>query len=174
MAKSRRGDRVQVHYTGTLDDGSIFDSSEDGGDQSYRNFRGNGIAFSPMELVIGEGSLIPKLEEAVVGLEPGQWVKVKIASHDAYGPRNEESVVVAARGDIKPRETILESWRMAEDKKLRDPGLSVGDVIEVLSKDGSPAPALVIDVTDTTVTIDANHPLAGRDLTYEIRLVDIL
>ena len=87
MAKAKYGDKVQVHYTGTLDDGTIFDSS---GGSGY-------VIFSPIEFVIGqEGDLLPKFQEAIIGLEPGQSVKVKIACEDAYGARSEERMYVVA------------------------------------------------------------------------------
>ena len=116
MAQAKNGDKVRVHYTGTLDDGSIFDSSEetesgcgdDCGDDcgDHDNDCGDhdcgcgGNAGGPMEFVIGQGNLIPKFESAVIGLEPGQSVTVKIAADDSYGQRAEEMVAVIERSEI--------------------------------------------------------------------------
>jgi peptidylprolyl isomerase len=110
-----------------------------------------------MEFVIGQGNLIPKFEEAVIGLEPGQSVKVNIAADDAYGQRAEEMVAVIERSEIPA-----------------DMNPQVGDHLEVVMQDGTPMPVMVTEVTDTAITLDANHPLAGLDLTFDIRLVEIV
>jgi len=176
MAQAKNGDKVRVHYTGTLEDGSIFDSSEDTeagcGDECGEDCGdgcgehdndcgdhecgcgGNG---GPMEFVIGQGNLIPKFEAAVIGLEPGQSVRVTIPADDAYGQRAEEMVAVIERSEIP-----------AEMKP------QVGDHLEVVMQDGTPMPVIVTDVTETAITLDANHPLAGLDLTFDIRLVEIV
>jgi len=158
MAQAKNGDKVRVHYTGTLEDGSIFDSSEASADECSDDSCGCGSqANGPLEFVIGEGSLIPKFEAAVVGLEPGQKVRVKIASEDAYGPRAEEMVAVIERSEIPA-----------------DINPEPGQQMEVILQDGTAMPVLVTGATDTTVTLDANHPLAGQDLTFDITLVEIL
>jgi peptidylprolyl isomerase len=173
MAQAKNGDTVRVHYTGTLEDGSIFDSSETtesecgdecgddcgdhGNDCSDHDCGCGGNAGGPMEFVIGQGNLIPKFEAAVIGLEPGQSVQVKIAADEAYGQRAEEMVAVIERSEIPP-----------------DMKPEVGDHLEVVMQDGTPMPVMVTDVTETSITLDANHPLAGMDLTFDIRLVEIL
>lgn len=169
MAQAKTGDKVSVHYTGTLEDGSVFDSSEGSAEQSdpscgcsSRKDSDDGCGCDnhgtgPMEFVIGAGQLIPKFEEAVIGLEPGQSITVSIPADDAYGQRAEEMVAVIERSEI-PAEINPEP----------------GHQMEVILEDGSPFPVLVTEVTDTTITLDGNHPLAGRDLTFSIRLVEIL
>lgn len=158
MAQAKNGDKVRVHYTGTLEDGSIFDSSEVGADACSDDACGcGGQSGGPLEFVIGEGTLIPKFEAAVVGLEPGQKVQVKIASEDAYGPRAEEMVAVIERSEIPA-----------------DVNPEPGQQMEVILQDGTAMPVMVTEVTDTTVTLDANHPLAGQNLTFDITLVEIL
>lgn len=173
MAQAKNGDKVRVHYTGSLEDGSIFDSSEESeagcgddcgdgcgehdNDCEDHDCGCGGKAGGSMEFVIGQGNLIPKFEAAVIGLEPGQSVKVKISADDAYGQRAEEMVAVIERSEI-PAEMKPE----------------VGDHLEVVMQDGTPMPVMVTDVTDTTITLDANHPLAGLDLTFDIRLVEIV
>ena len=171
MTQAKNGDTVRVHYTGTLDDGSVFDSSEpaeecteecgdgcgehdsDSGDCDSGCDCGSG----PMEFVIGQGKLIPKFESAVIGLEPGQSTRVKIAADEAYGQRADEFVAVIERSELPP-----------------DMKPSIGDHLEVILQDGSPMPVMVTETTETSITLDANHPLAGHDLTFDIRLVEIL
>jgi peptidylprolyl isomerase len=170
MAQAKTGDRVKVHYTGTLEDGSVFDTSEDPIEQQNDQSCGCGSrkeidegcgcgshGLGPMEFVIGAGQLIPKFEAAVIGLEPGQSVTVSIPADDAYGQRADEMVAVIERSEIPA-----------------DINPEPGHQMEVILEDGSPLPVLVTEVTDTTITLDGNHPLAGRDLTFAIRLVEIL
>lgn len=160
MAQAKKGDRVKVHYTGTLEDGSVFDRSEGGegcGSAGDNSCGCNGGDAGPMEFVIGEGTLIPMFEEAVIGLKVGQSVKVSIPADDAYGQRSEDMMAVIERSEIP------------EDIKPEP-----GQQMEVILQDGSPMPVLVTEVTDKSITLDANHPLAGYDLTFDIRLVEIL
>jgi len=169
MTQAKTGDKVKVHYTGTLEDGSVFDTSEGSSAESNGHGCGcgskneddgcgcSGQTDDPMEFVIGAGLLIPKFESAVIGLEPGQSITVSIAADDAYGQRAEEMVAVIERSEIPA-----------------DINPEPGHNMEVIMEDGSPLPVLVTEVTETTITLDANHPLAGRDLTFAIRLVEIL
>ncbi|HIJ95338.1 MAG TPA: peptidylprolyl isomerase [Desulfuromonadales bacterium] len=182
MAQAKTGDTVRVHYTGRLEDGSVFDSSEDAADTQDDSCGQNDScgcgndhstktksscdhddcgcasnASGPMEFVIGAGNLIPKFEAAVIGLEPGQSVTVTIPADDAYGQRAEEMMAVIERSEIPA-----------------DINPEPGQQMEVIMQDGSPMPVLVTEVTETSITLDANHPLAGCDLTFTIRLVDIL
>jgi peptidylprolyl isomerase len=170
MAQAKTGDKVKVHYTGTLEDGSVFDTSEGSIEQPNDPSCGCGSkkdidegcgcdnhATGPMEFVIGAGQLIPKFEAAVIGLEPGQSVTITIPADDAYGHRAEEMVAVIERSEIPA-----------------DINPEPGQKMEVILEDGSPLPVLVTEVTDTNITLDGNHPLAGRDLTFAIRLVEIL
>jgi peptidylprolyl isomerase len=158
MAQAKNGDKVLVHYTGRLDDGNIFDSSEGFVDECAADECGcESRPSDPLEFVIGERKLIPKFEDAVIGLELGQRVEVKIASEEAYGPRAEEMVAVIELSEIPA-----------------DINPEPGQHMEIVLQDGTPLPVLVTEVTETTVTLDANHPLAGMDLTFDIKLVEIL
>ncbi|MDD2580516.1 MAG: peptidylprolyl isomerase [Desulfuromonadaceae bacterium] len=170
MARAKTGDKVKVHYTGTLEDGSVFDSSEEPNEQHDDHSCGCGSrkesndgcgcgshGAEPMEFTIGAGLLIPKFEAAVIGLEPGESVTVSIPADDAYGQRVDEMVAVIERSEIPA-----------------DINPEPGHQMEVILEDGSPLPVLVTEVTDTTITLDGNHPLAGRDLTFSICLVEIL
>jgi peptidylprolyl isomerase len=135
------GTKVQVHYTGTLDDGTQFDSSRDR---------------EPLELVIGQGMVIPGFEKAIVGMEPGQTVTVTIPEEEAYGPHNEEMVIQFPRtsfpAEIEPK---------------------IGEQLVLRAPDGQEVPALIVDMNDEEVSLDANHPLAGFALTFEIELVSV-
>jgi len=162
MAKS--GDTVQVHYTGTLDDGSMFDTSGGSGC----------LIYNPLEFVIGQGDLFPLFQEAIIGLEPGQSVKIKIACEDAYGSCFEEKIFVAERSEIHPEDELLDSWRWPNGKKLACFNPRKGDMMEVSLPDGSHATAILTEITETLITFDANHPLAGQDLTFDITLVNIV
>lgn len=150
MSKAKEGDTVKVHYTGRLDDGEIFDSSECDED-------GCGCETGPLEFTIGEGQVIPGFEAAVVGMALGESREVKIPMNEAYGPYQEELVGVVERTRL-PDGVIPE----------------VGGQLEVTGEDGEAFPVLITDITDTEVTLDANHPLAGRDLTFDIRLIEII
>lgn len=141
MAQAKPGDTVSVHYTGKLDDGTVFDSSEGG---------------SPLEFAIGSGNVIPGFEQAVVGMSPGDSKTTTIPSDDAYGPYYEERVLVVERQQIPP-----------------DLPVDIGSQLQIQQQGGMVIPVVITDVTEAEVTLDANHPLAGEDLTFEIRLVSI-
>ena len=141
MAEAKNGDTVRIHYTGTLADGSMFDSSE---------------GQEPLEITLGSGEVIPGFEAAIQGMQPGQKKEVTIPSGEAYGAHNSEWVLVIDRGDfpdnIEPE---------------------VGQQLQ-LSQGGQSFVVTVTDVTAANVTLDANHPLAGKDLTFELELVEIV
>ena len=165
MAKAKQGDKVQVHYTGVLDDGSIFDDSGGSGR----------VILSPLEFVVGQdGDLFPQFQAAVIGLEPGQSAKVKIACEDAYGPYLESKVFLVQRSEIHPEDGLLDSWRWPNGKKLACFNPKEGDMMDVSLTEGTCTSVTITEVTETTLTCDANHPLAGEDLTFEITLVGIL
>ena len=141
MAKAQSGDKVSVHYTGKLADGSTFDSSR---------------GAEPLSFELGSGQLIPGFEQGVIGMEEGETKTIKIDAADAYGPRNQEQVVEVERS-VFP-ENI-------------DP--EVGQRLQVQQAEGQPVAVTVKDVQEDKVTLDANHPLAGEDLTFEIELVSV-
>ena len=149
MAQAKQGDKVKVHYTGRLEDGSVFDSSECEDDAC-------GCGDGPMEFTIGEGNLIPGFEQGVIGMGVGDKKTVTIPAEQAYGLRMEQLVAVVERKEI-PEHIKVE----------------VGSQLEVSQEDGQTFPVLITEVTDTHVTLDANHPLAGRNLIFDLRLVEI-
>jgi len=136
------GDTVRVHYTGTLADGSTFDSSE---------------GRDPLEFTLGTGQVIPGFDAAVSDLEIGQTATVTIPAAEAYGEHSEEGVQVFPRDAFPP-----------------DTSPEVGWAVELSSEDGQRVPAIIAEVSDETVTLDFNHPLAGEDLTFDITLVEVV
>lgn len=142
MPEVKEGDRVQVHYTGTLADDTEFDSSS-GGD--------------PLEFTVGEGEVIPGFEKAVVGMSPGDEKETQIPVADAYGERNEELVLNVARSELP------------EDL---DP--DIGDQLRMRTGDGHEFTVRVAQKKPDGLVLDANHPLAGQELSFQIELAAIL
>lgn len=142
MAEAKKGDTVKVHYTGTLDDGSIFDSSEKSG---------------PIEFVVGDGALIPAFEDAMIGMNTGESKTIRINAEDAYGPFYPDMLIEldksALPGDVEPQVDMM---------------------LEMEDEDGLSRLVRIIELSDGAVTIDANHPLAGKDLTFMVELAEIL
>lgn len=141
MAEAKAGDTVLVHYTGTLSDGEVFDSSK---------------GRDPLEFQLGAGMVVPGFEAAVTGMKQGDTVTETIAADQAYGPHREELV-----GRVE-RQHVPDSIE-----------LEVGRRLQIQTPDGQTAAVVVVEVTDEAVRLDANHPLAGKDLTFEIELVEI-
>ena len=137
----QKGDKVKVHYTGTLQDGTVFDSSKDR---------------EPLEFEVGSGQLIPGFEKAVIDLKSGETTTVTIPSDPAYGEFREDMVVEVEKSNL-PEE-------IKPEKGLQ---------LQVQQPDGQALPVVIQDVTETHIVLDANHPLAGRDLTFEIELISI-
>ncbi len=142
MAQAKVGDTVKVHYTGKLDDGTIFDSS---------------INNEPLQFTIGEGSIIPGFEQAVIGMLPGDAKTELIPVDMAYGPYMEEMTVTVEREqmptDVEPE---------------------VGQQLQIQQPTGQVIPVIITEISDATITLDANHPLAGEELTFDIQLVEIV
>lgn len=142
MAKAKHGDTVKVHYTGTLEDGTTFDSSRERG---------------PLEFEIGSGMVIPGFEQAVEGMSPGETRTETFGPEQAYGPHEEGMTMKVERSRIPAG---LE--------------LQAGQRLQVKSPAGETSAVTITEVTPTSVTLDANHPLAGKDLSFEIELVEIV
>jgi len=141
MKQASNGDSVKIHYTGKLDDGTIFDSS---------------TGREPLEFTLGEGQVIPGFEEAVVGMSQSESKAITIPADKAYGPHNPEMVASVDRD------------RLPENM---DP--QVGQQLQMRQEDGQVIVVTVTDISDASVQLDANHPLAGRDLSFDIELVEI-
>lgn len=139
--EAQSGDRVTVHYTGTLDDGTVFDSSREG---------------EPIEFEIGSGEVIDGFDQAVAGLEVGESREIRLEPDEAYGQRSDDLVIDVDRDDL-PADL--------------DP--EVGQTLAVEGADGEEMAAWVAEVGDDAITVDLNHPLAGRSLTFEVELLEI-
>jgi len=142
MAQVQDGDTVKVHYTGKLEDGTVFDTTANR---------------DPIQFRIGEGQVIPRFEQAMSGMEPGESKTVEVPADEAYGPHHEELVLMVDR-NIFPEDAQPE----------------VGLQFEVRQTDSPPIVAMVTDVTESNATLDANHPLAGKDLIFDVQLLEIV
>lgn len=141
MTQVKSGDTVRIHYTGTLNDGEVFDSSS---------------GREPLEFTVGSGQIIPGLDAALPGMEVGEKKTVEVPVDEAYGPVDPGNRQAVPRAEIP-------------DHIPLDPGTQ----LQLQSPQGQVMPVTVVEVTDENVTLDANHPLAGRDLTFNIELVEI-
>lgn len=141
--QAKNGDTVRVHYTGRLENGEMFDTSV-GGD--------------PFEFMVGAGDTIAGFDEGVRGMNVGERKTVEIEADDAYGQRSTERVQAIDRAVItqsigrEPEVGMALAMQISEDQQI---------------------PVTIVEVTDTHVTLDANHPLAGEKLFFEIELVEI-
>jgi FKBP-type peptidyl-prolyl cis-trans isomerase 2 len=142
MAQVKSGDKINVHYTGRLTDGTLFDSSE---------------GREPLEFQVGSGMVIKGFDEGVTGMSIGEKKTVYIPATEAYGDMDPNYLAVFNKEEIPsdiPYEVGMQ-LNMHQD--------GTGQVM----------PVAVVEVTDTTITLDANHPLAGKDLIFDLELVSI-
>lgn len=141
MAEVKSGDTVSIHYKGTLEDGTVFDSSE---------------GRDPLQFEVGSGQIIPGLDEAIPGMSIGDKKSVTVPPEQAYGDANPDAI------QSVPRDTVPDELDIA-----------VGMPLQVQTQDGRQVPVTVKEITDDTVVLDANHPLAGKTLTFDIELVAV-
>jgi len=141
------GDTVKVDYTGTLDDGTVFDSSVD---PSFGHVE-------PLEFTIGADLLLPSFEQAVIGLSINESTTVHIPVDEAYGPYYEELIITL-------------DWSQFEEGFVPE----VGQQLYLKDAFDQTITVIVLNVSEAGVIVDPNHPLAGEDLTFEIELVEIL
>ena len=141
MEGIKEGDVVHVHYTGKLQSGEVFDSSE---------------GQDPLQVTIGQGKIIPGFERALIGMQSGEKKTFDLTPQQAFGERRDDLVHVIERKQVPP-----------------DINLEVGMQLALEGQDQDPIPAQVVDLSEATVTLDTNHPLAGRALTFEVDVVDI-
>ncbi|MGD8605448.1 MAG: peptidylprolyl isomerase [Candidatus Zixiibacteriota bacterium] len=141
MPQAKSGDKVKVHYTGKLEDNTVFDSSKDR---------------PPLEFTIGSGSIIPGFENAVIGMETGQSKTFTIPPDEAYGQPRDELKMEVNKSDF-PDDITPE----------------VGQQLQMKRADGNVVNVVVANMEGEKVTLDANHPLAGKALTFDIELVEI-
>lgn len=141
MPQAKKGDTVAIHYTGRLDNGTVFDTSQ---------------GRDPLEFTLGAGQVIPGFEGAVAGMAPGDQRTTTVPAEEAYGPRRDDLLVAI------PRERLPDGM---------DP--NVGEKLEMATSEGQTVPVVVADADERAIVVDANHPLAGEDLVFEIELVKI-
>ncbi len=142
MTTVEKGNKVKVEYTGTLEDGTVFDASERHG--------------KPLEFEAGSGQVVKGFDAAVIGMKVGEEKEVTLQPDDAYGQPNPELTKKVPR-DHLPKE--------------QEP--QVGMTLMVNLPTGQQFPATISEVTDSEVTIDLNHPLAGKVLKFKIKVVGI-
>ncbi len=142
MAGVKEGDTVRIKYTGRLEDGSVFDTSD------------GGIA---LEFKVGEGEFLPGLEKGVVGMGVGESKTIMIPAEEGYG--------------LHKAERIFE-W----DRSRLPEGLdvTVGQQLQMYRADGAPVLVTIAGLSDATVTMDCNHPLAGKNLVFDITVEEIV
>jgi peptidylprolyl isomerase len=141
MSQAKSGDTVKIHYTGTLDDGTQFDSS---------------AGREPLEFTLGSGQVIPGFDKAVDGMAVGESKDVNIAPEDAYGPRHEQMIQEVPKSALPA-----------------DMAPEVGMGLQAQGQDGQAVNLTVTAVSDDSITVDGNHPLAGKALNFAIELVSI-
>ena len=139
MSAIKEGDLIKIHYTGRLEDGTVFDSSE---------------GREPLEFKAGGEEIIPGISRAVIGMEPGDAKTVTVAPEDGYGPHYPE------RCQTVPLNLLPE-------------GVQVGSALQAQTQDGGEGITVwVTELNDENAVLDANHPLAGRTLIFDIQLVE--
>lgn len=141
LYEASAGDTVRVHYTGMLPDGTVIESSQGG---------------EPLRFTIGQGEVIPGIEQAVEGMSPGESKSIWVTPDDAYGPHQDDLMLMVGRNRFPDHIHPEPGQRL----RMRRQGVP-------------PVMVTVVDVSEGDVLLDANHPLAGRDLTFELELVDI-
>lgn len=141
MGKVKANDTIRVHYTGKLNDGQVFDSS---------------LERDPLEVTLGQGSLIPGFEKGLIDMEVNENKTITIPKEEAYGEVREELFQTVSKNDL-PDEIKPE----------------VGMRLVARNPDGSEQQLRIAEVQEESIVIDANHPLAGQDLTFDLTLVEI-
>lgn len=170
MTQAKQGDKVKINYTGRLEDGSIFDTTledESSADQCESgecdsgecesDDCGCGCESGPLEMVIGEGELFPQVEAALVGMVPGEKKTVTISAEEGFGEFDEAKVFSVPVADLP------------EDFDAEE-----GDELILSGEDDEEIGVTVVEKTAEEITFDANHPLAGQNLTFEVELLEIV
>ena len=141
MSTVNNNDTISLHYSGTLNNGEQFDSSE---------------GREPLKFEVGAGQVIPGFDKAVLGMKKDEQKKFTIPAAEAYGEAKEELVYEVPKASIPAELNPSKGQRLVSNLE-----------------DGRQIPVTVSNVTEDTITLDANHPLAGQDLTFDIKIVDI-
>jgi FKBP-type peptidyl-prolyl cis-trans isomerase 2 len=137
----KNGDTVRVHYTGSLSDGQIFDSSVDR---------------EPLEFTVGEHRVVPGFEQAVLGMSVGESKTAHLPADQAYGQRDDRLVIQVSKDQLPPNMAV-----------------KLNDRLQMQSRDGRVMNVTVAEISDDSLVLDGNHFLAGKDLIFDIELVEI-
>jgi peptidylprolyl isomerase len=164
MAKAKNGDSVLFNYVGKLDDGTVFDTTLESecDDESCSTGECNtddcgcGHDSGPMELVLGSGEFFPAVEAALEGMSAGEKKTVVIPAAEAFGEFDAEKVFSVPAADLPEEFDAV-----------------AGDELILSGEDDEELGVTVVEITDEQITFDANHPLAGQDLTFELELIEI-
>ncbi|MBU8934992.1 MAG: peptidylprolyl isomerase [candidate division Zixibacteria bacterium] len=142
MSFAADGNNIKVHYTGKLEDGTIFDSSKDR---------------DPLEVKLGTNAVIPGFEKGLVGMEVGEKKTITISPEEAYGVRRDDLSMEANKSDF-PDDITPE----------------VGLQLAMQRPDGQNMPVTIVKIEDDKITLDANHPLAGKTLIFEVEMMEVV
>ncbi len=135
------GDTIKVHFTGKLDDGTIFESSQEG---------------KPLSFKVGNGEVIMGIDEAVIGMKAGQEKNIFISSDKAYGPIEKELKI------------LIEKEKLPKDLEVKK-----NYMLQIPNEDGKPYNVRVSDITENEIELDGNHPLAGKNLIFDLKVLEI-
>ena len=141
MAGASYGDKVRVHYVGTLEDGEVFEASGEG---------------TPLEFTIGQSRVMPGLEEGILGMEPGESKRISVPASKAYGPHLPEKVIEVNRDQVPFGEP------------------EIGMRLKGAQGEGERLDLRIVAIDGDKVTLDGNHPMAGKDITFELELLEIV
>ncbi|WP_172329362.1 peptidylprolyl isomerase [Mangrovicoccus sp. HB161399] len=141
MTQSKPGDTLHIHYKGSLDDGTVFDTSE---------------GRDPLSFQLGSGQIIPGLDAGLAGMEVGETRTVRVEAADAYGEHHPDRMQAVDRANVP-------------DHIPTEPGTQ----LQVQTQDGQALQVVIAEVTEDELILDANHPLAGKALTFDVELVAI-
>jgi FKBP-type peptidyl-prolyl cis-trans isomerase 2 len=139
----KKGDKIKVEYTGTLDDGTVFDSSDKHGE--------------PLEFEVGSGQLIKGFDDAVIGMKKGDKKEINLKPDQAYGDYNSKLIK-----------------KVPKDQMPKIEDVEVGMMLMLTLPSGVQITASVTELDDDSVTLDLNHPLAGKNLNFNIKILDIV
>ena len=151
----KKGDKIKVHYTGKFEDGTIFDSSE-ACHHHHEEGHHHHHSHDPLEVEVGAGYVIKGFDDALVGMKVGEKKTVTISPEEGYGQPMEQMIIKVKKDQFPP-----------------EPEPQVGMDLELSGQDGSVIPATITHIEGDDVTIDANHPLAGKTLIFDLTLVEI-
>ena len=141
MSKVKNGDTVKIHYTGKLEDGQLFDTSRER---------------QPLEFTVGNGEIMPGLENRIIGMEAGDIKSIEVPPEEAFGTRREELVVEIMKSNLPDH---------------IEPNL--GQRLRMRDKNGNAIDVAITEIKEETITLDANHPLVGHTLCFDLELVEI-